>query len=94
MVARFAALRTGRVARRLPAVVSRVRDRARSHTEESMQTRDGNRKGPQEHAEGQHGEKTRARFLEQIHQPIYRDDEESSENDGESENGRDDRQRR
>ena len=59
-----------------------------------MQTRDGNQKGPQEHAEGQQGEKTRARFQEQIHQPIYRDDEESSDNDGESESGGDDRQRR
>ena len=59
-----------------------------------MQTRDGNQKGPQEHAEGQQGERTRARFQEQIHHPIYRDDEESSENDGESESGRDDRQRR
>jgi hypothetical protein len=59
-----------------------------------MQTRDGNQKGPQEHAEGQQGERTRARFQEQIHHPIYRDDEDSSENDGESESGGDDRQRR
>jgi hypothetical protein len=27
---------------------------------------DGNQKGPQTHAEGQHGEKTHERFLEQI----------------------------
>jgi len=59
-----------------------------------MQTRDGKQKGPQEHAEGQQGEKTRSRFQEQIHQPMDRDDEESSENDGKSESGRDDRQRR
>ena len=32
-------------------------------------------------------------FLEQIHEPMHRDDE-SSENDGESESGGDDRQRR
>ena len=55
-----------------------------------MQTRDGNQQGPQEHAAGQQGETTRARFQEQITYPIYRDDEESSENDGESESGRDD----
>ena len=59
-----------------------------------MQTRDGNQKGPQEHAEGQQGDKTRARFQEQIRQPIYRDDEESSEHDDKSESSRDDRQRR
>ena len=59
-----------------------------------MQTGDGNQKGPQEHAEGQQGEKTRSRFREQIHQPIHRDDEEPSEHDGTSESGRDDRQRR
>jgi hypothetical protein len=61
---------------------------------ESMQTRDGLQKGQQQHAEGQHGEKTHSRFLEQIHHPMYRDDEESSEHDGASENSRDDRQRR
>ena len=59
-----------------------------------MQTRDGNQKGPQQHAEGQQGEKTHSRFQEQIHHPMYRDDEESPEHDGESEIGRDDRQRR
>jgi hypothetical protein len=59
-----------------------------------MQTRDGNQKGAQEHAEGQQGERTRARSQEQIHQPMYRDDEESSGDDGESESGRDDGQRR
>src|SRR5690348_16117584 len=95
MLARFAAIRRGRLARRLPAVVSRCRLVGPDLTaRESMQTRDGNQQGPQDHAEGQQGEKTRARFQEQIHQPIYRDDEESSDNDGESEGSRDDRQRR
>ena len=57
-----------------------------------METRDGRQKGAQQHAEGQHGEKAHSRFLEQIHEPMHRDDE-SSENDGESESGGDDRQR-
>ena len=59
-----------------------------------METRDGHQKGPQQHAEAQHGEKTHARFLEQIHQPMYRDEDGPSENDGESESDGDDRQRR
>jgi hypothetical protein len=58
-----------------------------------METRDGHQKGPQQHAEGQHGEKTHSRFVEQIHQPMKREDEES-ENAGENESGGDDRQRR
>jgi hypothetical protein len=58
-----------------------------------METRDGHQKGPQKHAEGQHGEKTHARFLEQIQQPMNREDDES-ENGGESESSGDDRQRR
>ena len=33
-----------------------------------MGKRDGHQKGPQQHAEGQQGERTHARFLEQIHQ--------------------------
>ena len=32
-----------------------------------MQNRDGVQKGPQDHAEGQHGEKTRNKILEQLH---------------------------
>ena len=32
-----------------------------------MQNRDGVQKGPQEHAEGQHGSKTHSKFLEQLH---------------------------
>ena len=35
-----------------------------------MGKRDGRQKGPQQHAEGQHGERTHARFLEQLHQPM------------------------
>jgi hypothetical protein len=38
-----------------------------------MSKRDGQQKGPQEQAEGQHGERTHARFLEEIHQPMDRD---------------------
>ena len=56
-----------------------------------MQTRDGHQKGPQEHAEGQHGERTRSRFLEQIRHPLYSDDDEPSERDGASEIDRGDR---
>jgi hypothetical protein len=32
-----------------------------------MQNRDGVQKGPQDHAEGQHGSKTRDKILEQLH---------------------------
>ena len=32
-----------------------------------MQNRDGVQKGPQDHAEGQHGTKTHGKFLEQLH---------------------------
>ena len=32
-----------------------------------MQNRDGVQKGPQDHAEGQHGSKTRSRIIEQLH---------------------------
>lgn len=59
-----------------------------------METRDGDQKGPQQHAEGQHGEKTRSRFLEEIHQPTNRNEDEPSEHDDARESGRDDRQRR
>jgi hypothetical protein len=62
-----------------------------------MQNRDGQQKGPQEHAEGQHGERTHERFLEQIHQPMDRDADEVADrqqNDDTSENGGDDRKRR
>jgi hypothetical protein len=31
-----------------------------------MQNREGVQKGPQDHAEGQHGSKTRSKFLEQL----------------------------
>ena len=58
-----------------------------------METRDGQQKGAQQHAEGQHGEKAHSRFLEQIHEPMHRDDEQP-EDDGASETGGDDRQRR
>jgi hypothetical protein len=32
-----------------------------------MQNKDGVQKGPQDHAEGQHGSKTRSKILEQLH---------------------------
>lgn len=32
-----------------------------------MQNREGVQKGPQDHAEGQHGAKTRSKILEQLH---------------------------
>jgi hypothetical protein len=32
-----------------------------------MQNRDGVQKGPQDHAEGQHGAKTRSKILEELH---------------------------
>lgn len=52
-----------------------------------MQTRDGHQKGPQEHAEGQHGNKTHARFIEQLRYPLYSDDDDPPEHDGASESG-------
>ena len=92
MVARFTALRTGWLARRLPDTGQLVQWPDRKPTvEESMQTRDGQQNGPQAHAEGQHGEKTRSRFLEQIRYPLYSDDDEPSEHAGTSEIGRGDR---
>ncbi len=92
MVARFAALRTGRLARRLPFVRYIVQwPDVELTLEGSMQTREGHQQGPQEHAEGQHGNRTRSRFLEQIHHPLYSDDDEPSEHDGASEIGRVDR---
>jgi hypothetical protein len=33
-----------------------------------MQNRDGRQKGPQEHAEGQQGEKAHSRFIESLHE--------------------------
>ena len=43
-----------------------------------MGKRDGRQKGPQKHAEGQHGERTHARFLEQIHEKLDRGDDDAS----------------
>jgi hypothetical protein len=48
-----------------------------------MAERKGQQKGPQQHAEGQHGEKTHERFIEQIHKAMDPDDEER-QRDGES----------
>ena len=47
-----------------------------------MAPRKGRQKEPQQHAEGQHGEKTHERFREQIHESTDRDDE--HQRDGES----------
>ena len=35
-----------------------------------MQNKDGVQKGPQDHAEGQHGSKTHSKFIEQLHTHI------------------------
>ena len=37
-----------------------------------MQNRDGVQKGPQDHAEGQHGAKTRSKILEQMQKNVLR----------------------
>jgi hypothetical protein len=47
-----------------------------------MVPRRGRQKGPQQHAEGQHGEKTHERFIEQIHSAM--DPDEDRQRDGES----------
>ncbi|MBW8770325.1 MAG: hypothetical protein JF589_11245 [Gemmatimonadetes bacterium] len=47
-----------------------------------MVQRPGQQKGPQQHAEGQHGEKTHERFIEQIHEAT--DPDEERQRDGES----------
>jgi hypothetical protein len=38
-----------------------------------MGKRDGQQKGPQQHAEGQHGARAHSRFIEEIQQPVDRD---------------------
>ena len=38
-----------------------------------MQNREGIQKGPQDHAEGQHGSKTHSRFIEQLHSHLNND---------------------
>jgi hypothetical protein len=43
-----------------------------------MGKRDGEQKGPQQHAEGQHGERTHSRFIEQIQEPMERTDDDRS----------------
>ena len=35
-----------------------------------MQNKDGFQKGPQDHAEGQHGSKTHGKFIEQLHSHV------------------------
>ena len=46
-----------------------------------MVPRKGRQKGPQQHAEGQHGDKTHERFIEQIHESM---DPDERQRDGES----------
>jgi len=53
-----------------------------------METRDGKQKGPQQHAEGQHGEKAHSRFLEQIHQPMSRDEDREEADVADDDSGR------
>ena len=53
-----------------------------------MGKRDGQQKGPQGHAEGQHGERTHARFLEQIQQPMNRREDASASNASDSDEER------
>jgi hypothetical protein len=51
-----------------------------------MQNKNGKQKGPQDHAEGQHGSKTRSKILEQLHSgngAVQR----QSNNNGASQNG-------
>jgi hypothetical protein len=43
-----------------------------------MKNRNGRQQGPQRHAEGQHGERTHARFLEQIHEKMDRGADDAS----------------
>ena len=52
-----------------------------------MGKRDGHQKGPQEHAEGQHGERTHSRFLEQLHQPLERQNDDLAVQAGADEPG-------
>jgi len=56
-----------------------------------MVRHNGRQKGPQRHAEGQHGDKTHERFREQIHESKDRDEEPQRDADGEEseERGRD-----
>ena len=56
-----------------------------------MVPRRGRQKGPQQHAEGQHGEKTHERFREQIHESMDRDEQRQGDGDGDEseERGRD-----
>ena len=44
-----------------------------------MQNKDGIQKGPQDHAEGQHGSKTHSRFIEQLHSHSNNPDESDQE---------------
>jgi hypothetical protein len=59
--------------------------------EAPMVERRGDQKGPQQHAEGQHGEKTHERFREQIHESMDRDEQRQPDGDGDEseERGRD-----
>jgi hypothetical protein len=60
-----------------------------------MEKRRGNQKGPQKHAEGQHGKKSHARFIKQLHEPMHRDEtSEHGDSDTKQSTTRGDRQRR
>lgn len=53
----------------------------------------GYQKGPQQHAEGQHGEKTHARFLEELHEPMRDEEERPADDDLDESSGRDGQRR-
>ena len=51
-----------------------------------MQNREGVQKGPQDHAEGQHGSKTRSKILEQLHSGTGASTENTQNGDGSPKN--------
>ena len=53
-----------------------------------MGKKDGRQKGPQQHAEGQHGEKTHAKFLEQLHNGTQQDEPVKNELAGDPSQGK------
>jgi hypothetical protein len=61
--------------------------------EGAMDAREGDQKGRQQHAEGQHGEKTHARLIEELHEPMSAEENRPANDDLDERGGRD-RQRR
>jgi hypothetical protein len=58
-----------------------------------MDAREGDGEGPQQHAEAQHGEKTHARLIEELHEPMRAEEQQPADDDLDERGGRD-RQRR